>query len=153
MISPFKRFTRFRGANEGKQFAETNTITSEIRNILRPRFKWRPYVLRAFFDTQLLIAESRGKIAHDFRVFFMGHKGSMEAKYTTNKGVLPDALVKEMREAFKRSEEFLDPELIVQDEDEKVKEQVMAKIGTLTPDQLSKVQELLGNWNTLDRGS
>lgn len=54
---------------------------------------------------------SRGKIAHDFRVFFMGHKGSMEAKYTTNKGMLPVALVEEMRQAFRRSEELLDLEL------------------------------------------
>lgn len=69
---------------------------------MRPRFEWRPYVLRAY-DTQLLIAESRGKIAHDFRVFFMGHKGSIEAKYTTNKGILPKSLISEMREAFKRS--------------------------------------------------
>ena len=75
---------------------------------MRPRFKWRPYVLRAFFDTQLLISESRGKIAHDFRVFFMGHKGSIEAKYTTNKSILPKTLMDEMREAFRKSQEFLD---------------------------------------------
>ncbi len=76
----------------------------------RPRFAWRPYILRAYFDTQLLIAESKGRIAHDFRVFFMGHKGSMEARYTTNKGVLPEMLAAEMRESFARSEEFLDLE-------------------------------------------
>ena len=80
-------------------------------------------MLRAFFDTQLLIAESRGKIANDFRVFFMGHKGSIEAKYTTNKGVLPDALINEMREAFKRSEEFLDLEQ--KEEDPLLKQKVM----------------------------
>ncbi len=68
------------------------------------------------------MAESRGKIAHDFRVFFMGHKGSIESRYTTNKGILPNALVEEMRSAFKRSQEFLDleanagnmPEILVQ---------------------------------------
>ncbi len=65
------------------------------------------------------MAESRGKMAHDFRVFFMGHKGSMEAKYTTNKGMLPDALVDEIRQAFRRSEELLDLEL--QPEDTKQK--------------------------------
>jgi len=32
----------------------------------------------------------------------------MEARYTTNKGVLSNVLIKEMRNAFKRSEEFLD---------------------------------------------
>ena len=57
------------------------------------------------------MAESRGKIAHDFRVFFMGHKGSMEAKYTTNKGMLPVELIEEMKQAFRRSEEFLDLEI------------------------------------------
>jgi len=57
------------------------------------------------------MAESRGKIAHDFRVFFMGHSGSMEARYTTNKGILPNTLIKEMKNAFKRSEEFLDLEM------------------------------------------
>ena len=48
-------------------------------------------MLRPYFDAQLLIAESKGKMARDFRVFFMGHKGTMEARYTTNKGVIPDA--------------------------------------------------------------
>ena len=41
----------------------------------------------------------------------MGHKGTIEAKYTTNKRVLLEALIREMREAFKRSEEFLDLEI------------------------------------------
>ena len=61
-------------------------------------------------NNEIVRDEFRSKIAHDFRVFFMGHKGSIEAKYTTNKGVLPEALIQEMREAFKRSEEFLDLE-------------------------------------------
>jgi hypothetical protein len=90
-----------------------------VRDTMRPRFKWRPYVLRAFFDTQLLIAESRGKIAHDFRVFFMGHSGSIEAKYTTNKNILPKALIDEMRNAFAKSQEFLDHQTNTE-QDEKI---------------------------------
>lgn len=109
---------------------------------MRPRFSWRPYVLRAFFDTQLLIAESRGKIAHDFRVFFMGHKGSIEAKYTANKGILPAALISEMREAFKRRQEFLDLE-ISEDVLEKQKEEVRSRIEQMSPEELAKVQELV----------
>ena len=54
------------------------------------------------------IAESQGRIAHDFHVFFMGHKGSMEARYTTNKGILSNTLLDEMRAAFGRSEELLE---------------------------------------------
>lgn len=112
---------------------------------MRPRFSWRPYVLRAFFDTQLLIAESRGKIAHDFRVFFMGHKGSMEAKYTTNKGILPDMLVNEMRDAYGRSEEFLDLEK--NNPAEKQKEISPEKIKNLTQEEPDTLQKLLEKIN------
>ncbi len=111
LIAPDTGYRVHRGNNNGKKFLPTSKITYDIRKALRPRFAWRPYVLRAYFDTQLLMAEARGKIAHDFRVFFMGHKGSMEAKYTTNKGLLPDALIEEMRQAFRRSEELLDLEM------------------------------------------
>src|SRR5437660_1015067 len=98
-------------------------IEYEVRKAMRPRFKWRPYVLRAFFDTQLLIAESRGKMAHDFRVFFMGHTGSIEAKYTTNKSIIPKILMDEMRESFRKSQEFLDLEINPEHDEEKIEHQ------------------------------
>ena len=118
VIVPFSKYRRFRGKNEGRKFLSTAIIERDVRNTMRPRFKWRPYVLRAFFDTQLLISESRGKIAHDFRVFFMGHKGSIEAKYTTNKSILPKTLMDEMRESFRKSQEFLDYETNLEREEE-----------------------------------
>ena len=108
VIAPDHVYKTNRGRNSTKTFLPTSRIGILVRKVFRPRFGWRPYVLRAYFDTQLLIAESKGKIAHDFRVFFMGHKGNMESRYTTNKGRLPDALVNEMRDAFGRSEEYLD---------------------------------------------
>ncbi|HEX9845002.1 MAG TPA: hypothetical protein VGA92_00900 [Candidatus Nitrosotenuis sp.] len=110
VIAPFSKYKRFRGKNEGRKFLSTPIVERDVRITMRPRFKWRPYVLRAFFDTQLLIAESRGKIAHDFRVFFMGHTGSIEAKYTTNKSILPKVLTDEMYESFRKCQEFLDYE-------------------------------------------
>jgi hypothetical protein len=85
----------------------TKTITAEIRSILKPIINARPYVLRSYFDTQLLLAESNGKIAHAYRQFFMGHKGDIEAVYTTNKGRLSDELVEDMRRSFLQSEKFL----------------------------------------------
>lgn len=85
----------------------TKTITKEIRDAMRPRFKWRPYVLRSYFDTQLLVAENNGKISHSYRQFFMGHVGDIEARYTTNKGRLPDAVIEDMRRTFINSEEYL----------------------------------------------
>ena len=38
----------------------------------------------------------------------MGHKGSIEAKYTTNKSILPKMLTDEMYESFRKCQEFLD---------------------------------------------
>jgi len=37
--------------NNPKRFVTTKTVTAEIRRAMRPRFNWRPYVLRAYFDT------------------------------------------------------------------------------------------------------
>jgi len=82
------------------------SVTKEIREALRPRFDWRPYVLRAYFDTMLLIAESQGKITHAYRQFFMGHTGDIEARYTTNKGRLPESMIEDMRAAYRRSQSY-----------------------------------------------
>lgn len=96
------------GGSRDKAFVTTTNVGDGVRNSIRGAgFKWRPYVLRAYFDTQLLMAESRGKLAHDYRVFWMGHKGSMEARYTTNKGRLSEELLEDMRAAYKRCEPVL----------------------------------------------
>lgn len=112
-----------------------------IRDTFRPRFAWRPYVLRPYFDTQLLIAESKGRTVHDFRVFFMGHKGTMESRYTTNKGVLPGALMAEMREAFARSEEHLDQSETADVQEQRLQAQRM--IQDATPAQLGQILEAI----------
>ncbi|MDE1765076.1 MAG: hypothetical protein KGI27_02255 [Thaumarchaeota archaeon] len=84
---------------------------------------------------------SRSKIAHDFRVFFMVHTGSIEAKYTTNKSILPTELITEMHEAFKRSQELLDLE-------KEVPEDVIApKQMVVTPEETE--QFLKDGWQFL----
>jgi len=89
-------------------FMTTRNVSRIIRKAMRPRFKWRPYVLRAYFSTQMLLAESHGKVSHPYRVFFMGHKGDMESRYSTNKGRLPENLIEDMRSAFAASSEYLE---------------------------------------------
>ena len=71
---------------------------------------WRPYVLRAYFDTQLMIAENHGKLSHAYRQFFMGHKGNIEARYTTNKGRLPENVMEDMRESYRKCKGYLQTE-------------------------------------------
>jgi len=67
----------------------------------------RPYVLRCYAETQLIIAESKGKISHPYLQFIAGHKGDIESRYSTNKGRLPEEMVEGMREAYKACEPFL----------------------------------------------
>ena len=67
----------------------------------------------------------------------------LEAKHTTNKGMLPEALFDEMREAFKRSEEFLDLELKEEDPLLKQKEDLHSMIEKATPEQMQKILTML----------
>lgn len=91
-----------------KPFIRSTNIGDIIRAAIRKAgFKWRPYVLRAFFDTQLMLAESKGLVLRDYRQFWMGHKGDIENRYTTNKCRLPEDVIEDMREAYKRSQEYL----------------------------------------------
>jgi hypothetical protein len=54
-----------------------------------------------------MLAESKGLVLRDYRGFWMGHKGDIENRYTTNKGRLPESVVEDMREAYGRSQKFL----------------------------------------------
>jgi len=100
--------TGYREGSRRSGHITTKTLTKEIRDAMRPRFTWRPYVLRSYFDTQLLIAENAGKMTHAYRQFFMGHKGDIEAVYTTNKGRLSEEMLGDMRESYRRSLRYLE---------------------------------------------
>jgi hypothetical protein len=92
----------------GKQFIRTVNVGDMIRSALRRAgYSWRPYVLRSYFDTQLMLAESKGLVLRDYRMFWMGHKGDIENRYTTNKHRLPESVIEDMREAYKRSQDYL----------------------------------------------
>jgi hypothetical protein len=86
----------------------TPKVGKLIRKAIRDAgFLWRPYVLRRYFDTRMMLVENEGEMLRDWRTFHMGHEGTIEATYTVNKG-LPEDVVEKMRETFaKASEEFL----------------------------------------------
>ena len=91
-----------------KPFIRAINIGDIIRGAIRKAgFPWRPYVLRSYFDTQLMLAESKGLVLRDYRTFWMGHKGDIENRYTTNRQRLPEQVIEDMREAYKRSQEYL----------------------------------------------
>jgi hypothetical protein len=95
-------------SHRSNRHVTTKTLTKEIRDAMRPRYTWRPYVLRAYFDTQLLIAENNGKIANAYRQFMMGHKGNIEARYTTNKSKHTENFIEDIRKSYQRCLEYLE---------------------------------------------
>jgi len=55
-----------RGQRKNK-FLRTNLVTRDVKEAIKKAgFSWRPYMLRACFDTNMIIAESKGKISHPY---------------------------------------------------------------------------------------
>jgi site-specific recombinase XerD len=106
-----------------KPFVRTGNIGDAIRKAIRKAgLGWRPYVLRSYFDTQLMLAESKGHVIRDFRQFWMGHVGDIEARYTTNKGRLPREVIESMRGAYIKSQGFLQTTGLEESGEERLKE-------------------------------
>ena len=106
IITPSKKAIRIT-----TPFIVTTNIGDLIRNtIRRSGLSQRPYVLRKYFDTHLLQAESKTGLKRDYRVFWMGHIGDMEHEYTLNHGILPDAVIEDMRGQYAKASKFLETE-------------------------------------------
>ena len=89
-------------------FLRTTKLSWEVKLVIKKTgFTWRPYILRSYCGTAFDIGEARGLISHPWRQFFMGHKGDIEARYSTAKGRLPEEVIEEMRAAYERCEPLL----------------------------------------------
>jgi len=69
-----------------------------------------------------MLAESKGLVLRDYRQFWMGHKGDIENRYTTNKCRLPESVIEDMREAYKRSQEYLQTTRTEESSEEKLRQ-------------------------------
>ena len=113
----YKIINETKERKSGHTFLRTSLITREIRDAIRSaNMKFRPYILRAFYATAMDRAEYNGLISHSWRQFLMGHKGDIEAVYSTNKRLLPEQ-IEEMRSAYQRASKFLEPAETVTKED------------------------------------
>jgi hypothetical protein len=139
-----------------KPFIRTSNIGDAIRNSVRKAgFLWRPYVLRSYFDTQLMLAESKGLVLRDYRQFWMGHKGDIESRYTTNKHRLPESVIEDMREAFRKSQEFLQTTETgesARDTEGLRRRQILdtAKLLGFSEDKIKKIEEALAKYEQVD---
>ena len=137
--SPLLQFD-VRGTKKN-DFMRTMLVTRDIREaITTAGLKMRPYVLRAYFSTALDIAESKGLISHPWRQFIMGHKGDIEARYSTNKRLPPD-MIEEMRESYRKCLKFLETRISDVSEDNAklfLQQQLLSAVG-YKQDEIDKI--------------
>jgi site-specific recombinase XerD len=130
--SPLLQFDNKKAYVRKNAFLRTTLITRDIRDAIQGAgLKMRPYVLRAYFSTALDIAESKGLISHPWRQFIMGHKGDIEARYSTNKRLPPD-MIEEMRESYRKCLKFLETRISEVSEDNAklfLQQQLLSAVG------------------------
>ena len=71
----------------------------------------------------------------------------MSARYSTNKKLLPEALISEMKESFKRCQELLDLEEYNEDPTLKQKQDIQDSIAKATPQELGQMLEMIHQMN------
>jgi site-specific recombinase XerD len=87
----------------------TKTICEDIRRVFREAgFRWRPYILRRYFDTRMGQASAKAELGlpDSWVTFWMGHAGDIETLYRLRKK-LPDSLLEQMRHAYSRAAETM----------------------------------------------
>lgn len=92
------------------RFVSEKSIAFDVRDAIRkvrPGGQvFRPYTLRAFCSTQLLLAESHGKIVRDAREHFLGHDLGAAGRYHLGKKLHPE-VIEELRAMYERASEYL----------------------------------------------
>lgn len=98
-------------AQLSKGFLTTKVVTEEIRTVLHAcapeGVRWRPYVLRAYCSTRLLMAEGSGRITRDLREEILGHDGGIASRYNVGKR-WGEELLEEARKEYGNASEFLE---------------------------------------------
>jgi len=88
---------------KGPTFVTTTKLCEEVKQaIVAAGFKWRPYVLRRYFEVNMMTAEHERLILTEWRQFWMGHAGNIESTYSVNKK-LPQEVIDTMRQAYSQA--------------------------------------------------
>ena len=128
----------------------TALISRDIRTAMRPTYQFRPYILRSYFSTRLLMAVSDRILDNNYRVYWMGHKGEMAARYSSNKAFLPDDLLENMRAAYERARQHLLGGSLSEESMRKRQLIDTARMLGYENEQLAKLQELLARSKNVD---
>ena len=86
-------------------------VVKEVQEVLHasaPKgVRWRPYVLRSYCSTRLLLAEGQGKLSRDLREAILGHDGGIASRYNVGKR-WGEELLTEARRQYANAAEFLE---------------------------------------------
>jgi hypothetical protein len=95
----------------GRGFLTTKAVVEELRDALKGTtpegVRWRPYVLRSYCSTRLLLAEGDGRISRDLREAILGHDGGVASRYNVGKRWGTE-LAEEARREYGRAASFLE---------------------------------------------
>jgi hypothetical protein len=95
----------------GRGFIATKNVVKEIQETLHESLPtgvtWRPYVLRSYCSTRLLLAEGHGRISRDLREAILGHDGGIASRYNVGKR-WGEELLTEARREYGNASEFLE---------------------------------------------
>ncbi len=100
-----------RDARYSRGFIAMKNVVREIQDVLHSStpdgVRWRPYVLRSYCSTRLLLAEGQGKISRDLREAILGHDGGVSYRYNVGKW-WGEELLAEARREYASAAEFLE---------------------------------------------
>ncbi len=103
--------TSRKDAKFGRGFIAMKNVVAEVQEVLHtsaPKgVRWRPYVLRSYCSTRLLLAEGQGKITRDLREAILGHDGGIASRYNVGKR-WGEELLTEARRQYASAAEFLE---------------------------------------------
>ena len=146
-----QRLTRGR---TGTRHVVSAIVSRDIRNAMRPTYTQRPYVLRSYFSTRLAQAIADRVLDNSYRTYWMGHKGTMSAHYSTNRALLPDDLIENMRQAYTRCLPYL---LGAGADDETRRKKsaqdtlkILRALNQLDDEQISSIEKILESSESVD---
>lgn len=95
-----------RRAADGIAFLNEKGIADEVRRALRKTqplgVRWRPYVLRGFASTQMMLGENAQLMSRDSREFVLGHVANVGRRYNLGKGRIRTDIEEAVREQYAR---------------------------------------------------
>lgn len=130
------------------KFLRSNQISGIIKQAIRAAgYDWRPYVFKAFFAENLTSAERKRTIIEEDRVWWMGHKGSIETVYTKNNKRLNPGKLIELREGYKKASDlYLTPQRAIfvplEQAGNELKRLYLSEYGKMTDEEVGQLGDL-----------